>query len=163
MEREKSREEVERNLFWAMELRFRKRAKKDPLAPYPRKAILTTQKAKWYCWEIEKYLVSEISRHSVAEEIRNMPARKRNLISATSNTLKTKNDGCVNGDVSFLSVLEYIVSFREWPRSFQVFNAIPKNLNASWRWKYLIRKWKHLFPVMAMIFFRMGPVTSKGI
>jgi hypothetical protein len=56
------------------------RVKKEPLAPYPRKAMLTTKKAKWYCWEIEKYLVSDISRHRVAEETMNMAANERFFI-----------------------------------------------------------------------------------
>jgi hypothetical protein len=66
------------------ELKDLKRVKKDPLAPYPIKAMLTTQKAKWYCWETEKYRVRDISKQSVAEDIRNIAASERFFISATS-------------------------------------------------------------------------------
>ncbi len=57
-----------------------KRVKKEPLAPYPRKAMLITKKAKWYCWEIEKYLVSDITRQRVAEETKNMATNERFFI-----------------------------------------------------------------------------------
>jgi hypothetical protein len=46
--------------------------------------MLTTQKAKWYCWETEKYRVRDISKQSVAEDIRNIAASERFFISATS-------------------------------------------------------------------------------
>jgi hypothetical protein len=76
MVREKRRELQERNLSRSISRIFR-RDKNDPLAPYPINAMLTTKKAKWYCWEIEKYLVRDISRQRVAEEMRNIPARER--------------------------------------------------------------------------------------
>ncbi len=50
--------------------------------------MLTTQKAKWYCWETEKYRVRDISKQSVAEDIRNIAASERFFISATWNKLK---------------------------------------------------------------------------
>jgi hypothetical protein len=77
MVREKSNELQERNLSRSIDSRFFRRDKNDPLAPYPMKAMLTTKKAKWYCWEIEKYLVKDSSRQRVAEETRNIPARER--------------------------------------------------------------------------------------
>ncbi|MBA7628980.1 hypothetical protein ES703_36477 [subsurface metagenome] len=48
------------------------------------KAMLTTRKAKWYCWEMEKYLVRDNSRQRVAEETKKIPARKRFFIPDTA-------------------------------------------------------------------------------
>jgi len=73
--REHRRELYDKNLSCSIEGKVLKKDKKEPLAPYPKKAILITRKAKWYCWEIEKYRIRVISRQSVAEEIRNIPAR----------------------------------------------------------------------------------------
>jgi hypothetical protein len=53
--------------------------------------MLTTKKAKWYCWEIEKYLVRDISRQRVAEEMRNIPASERFFINDSAN--KIQQDG----------------------------------------------------------------------
>ena len=48
-------------------------AKKVPEAAMPNNAMLTTIKAKWYHWLIEKNLIKLISKANVANEIRNIP------------------------------------------------------------------------------------------
>ncbi len=75
--------------------------------------MLTTQKAKWYCWETEKYRVRDISKQSVAEDIRNIAASERFFISATWNKLNKIQAG-VNvslGDVPQSTIL-FIFKFK---------------------------------------------------
>ena len=47
--------------------------RKEPLAPYPNRAMLTTRKAKWYCCEIEKNLVRKISKARAEQEVNRIP------------------------------------------------------------------------------------------
>jgi len=47
--------------------------RKEPLVPYPKRAMLTTRKAKWYCCEIEKNLVRKISKARAEQEVNRIP------------------------------------------------------------------------------------------
>ena len=47
--------------------------RKEPLTPIPKRAMLTTMKAKWYHLDTEKNLVNDISKVSVASETMNSP------------------------------------------------------------------------------------------
>jgi SHS2 domain-containing protein len=55
-----------------------KEESKEPLAPYPRRAMLTTMKAKWCPWATARRRVKEISRMRVAAELRKIPRSKEN-------------------------------------------------------------------------------------
>jgi hypothetical protein len=48
--------------------------RKEPLAPYPRRAMLTTMKEKWYQRAIENVRKRATSKRSVEAEINHMPA-----------------------------------------------------------------------------------------
>jgi len=48
-----------------------------PLRPMPSMAMLITMKAKWYHREIEKTLVSVISKDMAEIEQKNIPAKRR--------------------------------------------------------------------------------------
>jgi hypothetical protein len=52
-----------------------KRARKEPLAPYPRTAKLTTMKAKWYDRATEKTRLRATSKESAAKETRKTPTK----------------------------------------------------------------------------------------
>jgi hypothetical protein len=54
-----------------------KEDKKEPLAPYPSRAMLTTRKAKWCHWATERRRMMEISRVRVAAEVRKMPRKRK--------------------------------------------------------------------------------------
>jgi hypothetical protein len=67
-----------RTRVWGVPRRMRdgKEERKEPLAPYPRRAMLTTMKAKWCPWATERRRVKEISRTRVAAEVRKIPRSK---------------------------------------------------------------------------------------
>jgi hypothetical protein len=73
MDSAKKREVADKTLSRSVLKIFLDKERKDPLAPNPRKAILTTKKAKWYCCVMLKYRVKEISKHRIAEEIKKIP------------------------------------------------------------------------------------------
>jgi Leu/Phe-tRNA-protein transferase len=66
-----------KNLKGSRPRREGKEDKKDPLAPYPSRAMLTTRNAKWCHWATERRRMMEISRVRVAAEVRKIPRQRK--------------------------------------------------------------------------------------
>ena len=75
------------------------------------KAMLTTRKAKWYCWEMEKYLVRDNSRQRVAEETKKIPARKRFFIPDTAFKVNEVSHKCQHQEKGQVDLLNNSVAF----------------------------------------------------
>ena len=97
--------------------------------------MLITRKAKWYCCETEKKRVREISRQSVAAEIKKIPVKKRIFIFGKSR--QDSNPEYIIGGQKVQIIIMYsepfyfrkpkgfISAFRNSFAPVNVFNAIP--------------------------------------